>query len=793
MRSGWQKGVVREPAFSDEDGSGVSEEEESGDEAWERKVGRRRKEEAWLDRYVKPLSLGEEMGQLGETVPVGSRRDQVQEETLWLLGILFPGWGKAEKEAAEQLLEKVFKEGDEAWDEERARKAGEDFSFPEEAVQEDLEEFVRCKRSLSLLAKERMRKLATERLSVERIERMVRREDDVADYERLMRLATVGMEFNLPGQFVSSGIEKGPKLNSKYKDGLHTAVDRMFYEKFWQRGMAVLLSKQVAAEIKDMHLSLVQWARKEDCDAGRPITNFTGKGRGVPLAVNNDHSKAACKEQWGEIKHPQLEDFVGDIWRLLDKERLAGGTRKLEDIVMYGLDFKAAFTQLWFAPKDVRFTGLETKQGLILFILCGAFGWTGTPAAFQVIVRVVIRGVKGQLLGLLKMFADDFHGTCFRSDVEHDMAAVKAFVRGLMGDGALEDKKELVATRKDIIGFHIDLVARLVSVKDRNARRALYGFMEVDLGKAIPVTTLERLAAWGARYARICCFMSPLVKTLNKARMGRRRAVSVVVSKQCETVIRVFRALLLGMALRHVRLVKPLWLFRNDFEDRSVWDSGQVVVSFDASLKGVGCVWSEVVPGWGEVQVGYGAWDLTPMGFGDTADYQNLCEFIGAVLGVVGARRLGLEVKGVILRGDSKTALTWAGSQHFRSELVQPAAMVFVSVLSGMEASVAHTQWVAGESNVQCDDLSRGRGFKEAKEGPGSGGRLNGVMRDVARELGDVSDLLGLLAPVQDWGSEEGFKKFWSGVQGWLEGELGVLGRRVVLDEKFIEEVPSCI
>ena len=44
--------------------------------------------------------------------------------------------------------------------------------------------------------------------------------------------------------------------------------------------------------------------------------------------------------------------------------------------------------------------------------------------------------------------------------------------------------------------------------------------MEVDLGKAIPVTTLERLAAWGARYARICCFMSPLVKTLNKARMG---------------------------------------------------------------------------------------------------------------------------------------------------------------------------------------------------------------------------------------------------------------------------------
>ena len=67
------------------------------------------------------------------------------------------------------------------------------------------------------------------------------------------------------------------------------------------------------------------------------------------------------------------------------------------------------------------------------------------------------------------------------------------------------------------------------------------------------------------------------------------------------------------------------------------------------------------------------------------------------------------------------------------------------------------------------------------------------MMRDVARELGDVSDLLGLLAPVQDWGSEEGFKKFWSGVQGWLEGELGVLGRRVVLDEKFIEEVPSCI
>jgi hypothetical protein len=421
-----------------------------------------------------------------------------------------------------------------------------------------------------------------------------------------------------------------------------------------------------------------------------------------------------------------------------------------------------------------------------MFILCGVFGWTGTPAAFQVVVRVVLRGVKNKLKGRLSMFSDDFHGTCFREDLEHDMGVCRQFVTSLMGPDALEPGKEVWGRKKDIIGFHIDLDTQLVSVKDRNSLRALYGFLEVDLGKPVPVTTLERLAAWGARYAQICCFMSPLVKTLNRARQGMQRWWRVTLSRGCTVVVRVFRALMLGMAVRGEKLVKPLPLFQRFWDLAGLWETGRGVVTFDASLTGVGCIYSVVVEHWGEIQVGYGAWDLTPLNFDEPA-FQNVAEFIGGILAVAGAARLGIELRGLVLRGDSRTALSWAANQHFRSERVQPGAMTFVALLAGLGASVGNTDWVDGESNGVCDALSRGRGLP----GPKQGEYRNTVMRDVGEELGAMDDLWELVNPGagQSWCTEGGFRGFWGSIQNWVGRVRRAKGEHMV-DEKFRTQYP---
>ena len=59
-----------------------------------------------------------------------------------------------------------------------------------------------------------------------------------------------------------------------------------------------------------------------------------------------------------------------------------------------------------------------------------------------------------------------------------------------------------------------------------------------------------------------------------------------------------------------------------------------------------------------EVVVGVGSVDLTLVGFGTDSSFQNLSEYIGAILAVIGQVVLGVMGSSIALRGDSVTALT---------------------------------------------------------------------------------------------------------------------------------------
>ena len=116
---------------------------------------------------------------------------------------------------------------------------------------------------------------------------------------------------------------------------------------------------------------------------------------------------------------------------------------------------------------------------------------------------------------------------------------------------------------------------------------------------------------------------------------------------------------------------------------RSIWSFQRkicaVVVEFDASLSGGGVLWFRSDRG-REVLWGAASFDLSLLDHGDPA-FQNTNEFVVAMLGIVGAKILFLELRAVALRGDSVTALNWARSNHFRGVLVTNAALVFTMVL----------------------------------------------------------------------------------------------------------------
>ena len=80
------------------------------------------------------------------------------------------------------------------------------------------------------------------------------------------------------------------------------------------------------------------------------------------------------------------------------------------------------------------------------------------------------------------------------------------------------------------------------------------------------------------------------------------------------------------------------------------------MAEFDASLSGIGIVWFDVQEDT-EVAMGVCALSTVALAFKDDSSYQNLSEFMAAIVAALGFIRLVYTGKNLLLRGDSITAL----------------------------------------------------------------------------------------------------------------------------------------
>jgi hypothetical protein len=193
------------------------------------------------------------------------------------------------------------------------------------------------------------------------------------------------------------------------------------------------------------------------------------------------------------------------------------------------------------------------------------------------------------------------------------------------------------------------------------------------------------------------------------------------------------------------------------------------VIEFDASLSGAGLIWSDRSTG-AEVVVGVGAVDLTLLGFGVDSSFQNLSEYIGAILAVIGHVVLGLSGSSIALRGDSVTALTWAITERPRGSIVTNAAMVWTLLCIAADTNVREVTHIPGEENERCDRLSR-RGLnplisvvEEAADMGITGARVIEMNEDEA-----IRGIIELCDPRITLKSEGEYVEFWTRARRVIE------------------------
>jgi hypothetical protein len=403
----------------------------------------------------------------------------------------------------------------------------------------------------------------------------------------------------------------------------------------------------------------------------------------------------------------------------------------------------SAYTKLFFRSEDVKWMAVSLVSELVMFFIAGIFGWTGTPAAFAVVTRALDYEMAKQLPGKAKMYVDDTMGCCAAEDVVPVVTKVREMTCDLLGPGALSEEKTRHAREMDMIGWHLNLDTQRVTIARKNVLRAIYGFFlvgDVGKGEKVPVKTMERLASWGSRYGEICVGMKPYVNVLYAAYKGCNRKGSIIVSQKVRQVCRMFQVLLVLSTVDELDFSRPFHTFEE------IGGRPTVVIECDASLTGGGGMIMVLSEDGAETVVGCFVVDLEELGFGTDSGFQNVAEFIVAIVAIRTAKRMGLPVTRVHLRLDSETALSWS-QKRFRGVQVSAAACMYCFMLAAYGIEWVSEEHLKGSLNVRADKLSRGARWEDLqRDHP----ELRGVPLYRGEEDGGVARLLKLCNPRRD-------------------------------------------
>ena len=622
----------------------------------------------------------------------------------------------------------------------------EGYTFPAHYMESDIRCLQAAQLDFTVMVRRRLCQLAPNRLSASRVERL-----RVDNPERtLMFDLAKGMKVHLPVGFEPNGKRERPKLRKTYVE-VATAVNKMLGAVVEQR-LAFLLPLDMAQRyVPGLHLCKAHWTVKKGKPSGRPLGDLS-KVDGTP--INTDETADAASGYYGKIVHPTIEDIavmIHDFWMAA---RVDNPGLRLSDLRIWKMDLKGAYTLLSFRPEDVGSFAMLLTGDMVYFQIAGIFGWSGTPAAFQVVTRAITWELRYALKSRTLMYVDDIVGVCFEADVEADLATTRQICVDLLGSGAVADDKTEHGTRMDVIGYTIDLNTERVLIARKNFLTALHGFITTDVSERVNLRSAQRLASWGTRYGKICRVMRPFCGALYRVTWGRTDPFALFeLSVEAIVAIQCWRAMLCLVRHRETEFTRTIASFAPT--------APTLVAEFDASLSGAGFIWSVREDG-AEVIRGVGAVDLSSLGFGVDSSFQNLSEFIGAILAVAGQVILGFSGRNVALRGDSVTALTWAITERPRGVRVTNASMVFTLLCIAADVNVKEITHIAGEDNEQCDRLSR-RGSNPTMSVSEEAEDM-GIRGAVVVEMNldqSVMDIIALCDPRAELSSEAQFVEFW--------------------------------
>ena len=405
------------------------------------------------------------------------------------------------------LILQAFESSDLDMDIAAAVRWGEGFTFPLRCFVADLDDLNAFHGDLEALIKKRQCDMASRRLNVsciQKISDMIPKDDP--DLRLLSSLVT-GIPVVVDQSFIPDPVPPSP--SPMYVQAA-CAVNRMWYE-LYKKGFVLFFPTAKLKEWHSIHpfklsYSRAGWAKKRGAAKGRPTNNHSYDNKRGGL-INTIGAKASLKDLYGEIHPAQLGNIVTMV---LDQ----AGRYGWENIVLWKMDLMGAYTLLFFKAEDAGLLAMQLSDNLTMVSMVGHFGWVGTPYAFDVVSRILVKLIRMRIAGKVDIATDDLMGCCSKTSASNDMEVANTAIHDIFVADCVNDDKTNLGLIIDVIGWNINLVNRTVGVAKHNLLKSLHGFMTVRLGDNLSIRHFMKLASWASRYSIICRYMKPFTAYL---------------------------------------------------------------------------------------------------------------------------------------------------------------------------------------------------------------------------------------------------------------------------------------
>jgi len=571
------------------------------------------------------------------------------------------------------------------------------FEFPEDAIKADEKLWNDCSHDFTLMCKTKQAKLASNRLSVERIHTVFGNDGTKIpglsqhDFHWLLEFAANGITPLVAPDFKAER-HNIPPLRARYEKVKHT-VNSLLFEQF--RGDTMIIMKtDLAVTIDGMHFSPQHQADSKGKPEGRVIGDLSGQHDQSYTPLNGtyetkDDLRDRIAATWGEIKHPTIVQLVLMVLAAVD-------IHGWNSLVLWKKDLKGAFNLLNYNPACCKLFAFPLSDGITMIHLAGLFGWIGMPHAFQVLTRSLQALCRHIITGLCHWYVDDLMAVSPIATYIADSTIVDDTVQHLLGIGSIAKKKSQCARALEFLGWIVDLDTRTVTLCERNLYKLVHSLFCFNTKDKISIALIQRIASLTSRTSMLSRHMRPYTHELHIITSGYSNPnVRITLTLVAQSDILMWRSFVLLLIAQPDKLSRDLESFRPQ--------SPKFSFKYDASLYRIAV---GVYTADSDTLLVFAAVDL-PFVVTNEARRQNTMEFLAIVFGLLLCWRKGMSKFHYNLHGDSMSSLAWAQADRVNSTLARRGNIIFTTLSMHLDASVAQTTHIPGKLNVVYDGLSR--------------------------------------------------------------------------------------